>query len=196
MGQLARPSRGFAEPERNRRGLPASVLDAHGSWKDAKDLPGRVSELEHVPRHALDREILVDGSHALSRRIEHHVVVGVVRDGAAGSDGHETRPLPASDLAVDRVPVNARPATAAPRAEPLREHANHGVEVFAGQARVRIRGSHPRKQVRLRPFLARRGRDDLLREDVERSFRNAHPIELAAPDGVQEGEAFDQVVAR
>ena len=38
--------------------------------------------------------------------------------------------------------------------------------------------------------------DDLLRQHVERLFRNRQPIELAAADAVEQRRAFDQLVAR
>ena len=52
------------------------------------------------------------------------------------------------------------------------------------------------EELRLLPVLRRDLGDDLLGEDVERRRGNDEPVELAAPDAVEERRAFDQIVAR
>src|SRR5688572_30134430 len=62
VGKLARARGRLAEPERNRRWLPASVLDQDLGGLDPTDPPRRIAELKDVTRRAIDREVLVDGS--------------------------------------------------------------------------------------------------------------------------------------
>ena len=58
---------------------------------DPQDPVGDVAELEDVALQALDREVLVHRADELRLRLEHHLVVGVVRNGAAGGDRGEAR---------------------------------------------------------------------------------------------------------
>ena len=83
--QLAGPPRRFAQPEWNAGRLTVSVFDANGAGADPDDSPGRVAELENIARHALDREVLVHGAEERLAGLEHHPVIGIVRNRAAGS---------------------------------------------------------------------------------------------------------------
>ena len=93
-GELRAAPRRLAEPERDRGRLAARVLDPDAALLDAQDAVGHVAELEHVALQALDREILVHGADELRLRLEDHLVVGGVRNGAAGGEGGEARAAP------------------------------------------------------------------------------------------------------
>ena len=75
------------------------VLDAHDAALDALDPVGRVAELEDVAGEALDREILVHRADELVFRLEQHLVVGVVGNGAAGGQRRQARAAPAAQHA-------------------------------------------------------------------------------------------------
>ena len=77
------------------------ILDPHGAALDPQDAVAAVAELEDVAGHALDGEILVHGADDWILRLEQHLVVGSVGDGAAGGDRGQARAPPAAQHAVD-----------------------------------------------------------------------------------------------
>ena len=95
-------------------GAPVRVLDPHRAALDAQDAVGGVAELEDVAGHALDGEVLVDRADDLALRLQQHLVVGVVGDGAARGERGQPRAAPAAQHAVDGVVVDQRAAPAAP----------------------------------------------------------------------------------
>ena len=84
------------------------VLDADGTALDPQNAVGGVAELEDVAGHALDGEILVHGADHLVLGLQHHLIVGVVGDRAAGGQRGEPRTAPAAQHAVDRVVMDKR----------------------------------------------------------------------------------------
>jgi len=62
--------------------------------------------------------------------------------------------------------------------------------------RIRISASDQREQFVLVPFTTGHFRDDLLGEDVERVLLDVQRVQFATPHRVEQGCAFDQVVAR
>ena len=95
-------------------GWPCASSTRTRAALDAADAVGGIAELEHVAGQALDREILVDGADDLVFRLEHDLVIGVVRDRAARGQRRDPRAAPAAQHAVDRVVMDQRAAPAAP----------------------------------------------------------------------------------
>src|SRR6266702_4217734 len=87
-------------------------------------------------------------------------------------------------------------ATRTPRREPVREHVHDVVKIRARDVAVRIRAAHELVQRGFVPLLAGHGRDDLLRQDVERVLRDDQPVESPLARGAHQGSAFDQLVPR
>ena len=85
---------------------------------------------------------------------------------------------------------------AAPRSESLGQHLYNGVELRSLEMAIGIRAAHQREEPVHRPVLARGLGDDLLRQHVELLLAHDETIELAATDGMEQGGALDQVVAR
>ena len=56
--------------------------------------------------------------------------------------------------------------------------------------------AHQREELVLAPLARGDLGDDLLRQHVERLLGDRQPVELAAPDAVEQRRAFDQLVAR
>ncbi len=108
-GQLVGARRCLADPERDGGRCAARVLDPHLAPLHAQNAIGRVAELEDVARHALDGEVLVERADARADGLEHHLVVGVVRDGAARGDGGDARAAPPADAPVHRVVMDHAP---------------------------------------------------------------------------------------
>ena len=130
------------------------VLDAHHAALDAQDAVALVAELEDVAGHALDREILVHGADDVVLRLEQHLVVGVVGDGAAGGERGEPRAAPAAQHVVDGVVVDQRAAPAAPGAEAFRQHAHDGREILARQLAIGPGAADAAHRARPRPIRA------------------------------------------
>ena len=61
---------------------------------------------------------------------------------------------------------------------------------------VRPGAAHQRVQLVLAPLARGDLGDDLLRQHVERPLGDRQPVELAAPDAVEQRGALDQIVAR
>ena len=102
-GELVAATGRLAEPERD-IGLHAmGVLHANRTTLDPQNAVGGVAELEDVAGHALDGEVLVHGADHLVLGLQHHLIVGVVGDRAAGGQRGEPRAAPAAQHAVDRV---------------------------------------------------------------------------------------------
>ena len=154
------------------------VLDPHHAAFDADDAIALVAELEDVAGHALDREILVHGADEMVLGLEQHLIVGVVRDRAAGRQGGKPGAAPA-----------------APRGEAFRQHAHHRREILPRQRAVGRGTAHERVELVLVPFARGHFGDDLLGQHVERLLRDGEPVELAAADAVEQRRALHQLVA-
>ncbi len=196
LRELVAAPRRLAEPERDGRRRALGIGDAHRAALDADDAIGGVAELEDVAGQALDGEILVDRADDLALRLEQHLVIGIVGDRAARGQRRHPCAAPSAQHLVDRVVMDERAAPAAPRAEPVGEHAQNGGEILARQGAIGIGAAAALVERVLAPFLRRHLGDDLLRQHVERLLRDAEPVELAAADAVEQSGAFDQLVAR
>ncbi len=138
-----------------RRGA-ARILHAHPPRFHAPDTPGGSAQQEHVPRHALHREILVHRADRGALRLRHHQVLRRVRNGAAGGDGGEARAAPRPHPPVHGVAMQIRPAPPARARNPFRQHLQHSIEIAARQravgpgARASARTIRPRRNPRRR----------------------------------------------
>ncbi len=194
--QLVRAPRRFAEPERHARRHAFRVLDAHRAALDAQDPVRGVAELEHVAGQAFDRPVLVHRADDLRLRFEHHRVIGVVGNRAAGRHGRERRAALPAQHAVHRIAMQMRRAPPAPCVEAVGQHARDVDVLVARQLAKRRRTLEQREQLVLAPFLHRHLGGDLLRQHVERLARHADAVELAARDAVEQRGAVAQLVAR
>src|SRR3954470_15953703 len=94
LRQLVSAAGRFAQPERNAWRLAVRILDPHHAALHALDAVGIVAELEDVALQALDRKILVHGADDVVLGLEQDLIVGIVRDRAAGGERGETRAAP------------------------------------------------------------------------------------------------------
>src|SRR5690606_11550027 len=118
----------FADPKWNVRRLTLSVRDPDHSWQDLQDAVTRVPELEHIPAHGFDSKVLVDSAHHEIVRIEAHLVVEGVGDGATVRDGGQTSAATTPENVGGRVVVEIGSAPSALGGEPLREEFDQSVE--------------------------------------------------------------------
>ena len=92
--------------------------------------------------------------------------------------------------------MDVRAAPPAAGRESFGQHLHHGVELRPRESSVRVRRAHALVQGTFVPLFARRGRHDLLGQDVERLLRDNQTIEPALARGAEHGGTFDQLVPR
>ncbi len=194
--QLVAATWRLAEPEWNRRWQALCVLDAQFATLDAQHAICRVAKLENVAGHALDCEILVHRADFLCRRFEHDLVIGGVGDRAARGDRGQPRTTARTQYAIDRVAMQIRRTRAAPRRVALGEHAQDLAERLDWKISEWLRATNQFEQLLFVPLAAGDFGDDLLCEHIERVALYVQRIELAAAHRVEQGRAFDQIVAR
>ena len=79
--------RRFAEPERNAGRSAFCVFDTHSAALDSHDAIRGIAKLKYVTRQRLHCKVFVHRSDDLGLRIEHHGVVGRIRNRAARGHG-------------------------------------------------------------------------------------------------------------
>ena len=186
----------FAEPERNRRRHTARILDVHNPALNALDPVALVAELKDVASEALDREILIHSTDEMVLGFEQHLIVGIIRDGAAGGERRQPRATPASQQPIDAVMMNERTTPAAPGAKTVGQHLNDRRKILPRQVPIRPCPTHQRVELVLTVFTCGDLGDSLLRKHVERLLRDGETVELTAAHAVEGGCALDQLVAR
>ena len=126
-------------PRRARRGCwarrPCASSTRTRPLSTRRIFQGVVAEQEHVARHALDGEVLVDAAHEDVLRLRDDVVVGVVRDCTAAGHRSEARAPAAGEAAVYAVAVQECAAAPAPGGESLGQHLRDLIELVAAQDR-------------------------------------------------------------
>src|SRR5436309_1266120 len=92
--------------------------------------------------------------------------------------------------------MQVRAAPTASRGETFRQHAHNFVEFRARKVSEWIGGPDHLEQCIFCPFLWCNRGDNLLRQDIERLFRNFKLVELASTNCVEQRCAFNQFIAR
>ncbi len=196
LRQLGRAAGRLAEPERHRRRLAVGILDAYGAALDPHDPVGMIAELEHVAGQALDREVLVDGADHLRLRLEHDRVIGRVGNRSTRGDSRQRGAAPPAQHAVDGIAMQMGAAAPAPGVKAVGQHSNHLGELLVRELAEWGSAPHALEQRLLAPLLRCDLGNDLLRQHVQWLGRQREPVELAAPNGVQQRGALAQLVAR
>src|SRR5713101_7945397 len=105
------------------------------------------------------------------RGLRHDEVLRIVGDGATRGNRQEPRTPPTADNAIDLIAMEERAFPPAPSRDAFGEHVDDGVKIVPRQLAIGVRAAHEVVQIVLAPGLARRHRDHLLREEVERPLR-------------------------
>ena len=82
--QFRGPRWGFAEPERDGRGRAFRVGHTHHAGLDPQDPPRMRAQLHDIAALRFDGEVFVEGAQVRAVRLEQHLVVAGVRNGASG----------------------------------------------------------------------------------------------------------------
>ena len=171
------------------------ILDSNCPSLDSEHAPRRVSELEHVSRHALDGEVLVHGADEGSLGLQQDSIVRRFRNGTARSQGQHPGTAPAAKSLIYSVIVNQRSATPAPGGESLGDHLDDLVELLASKLTVGIGATHQFEEITGGPVLRCRFRHDLLGENIRWVFDDPEPIQDSGTGPAQEGGTLNQIVA-
>ncbi|MCY1409200.1 hypothetical protein D9M71_245400 [compost metagenome] len=193
--QFIATARRLAQPERDVRQLALGVLDADPAAFDADDAVGAVTELEDIAGQALDGEIFVDAADVQALGFEDHGVVGVVRNGAAAGNGCQLAASAPAQRTGHGIAVQVSAAHALAAVVAFGQYPQQGLVMAVIEAGVRRGSTKLFEQGLLMPFLAADLGNDLLGQHVQRRHRNVQGIELATAHAVEQGGAFDQVVA-
>src|SRR5204862_7908180 len=126
--------------------------------------------------------------------LEQNLVIGTVRNGAAGGERGEGGAAAAAQHSIDRIVMDERAAPAAPRGVALRQHGEDRGKVFAGKLAIGRGAAQQSEKLILAPVARRDFGDDLLGQHVERLLGDRYSVELAATNAVEERGAFDELV--
>src|SRR5689334_6109376 len=107
------------------------ILDPHDAALDPLDAIALVAELKDVAGNALDCEILIHRADELILGLEQHLIVRIVRDGAAGCERGEPCTTPAAQHVIDSVMMDQGAAPPAAGAEALSQHADDGFKILS-----------------------------------------------------------------
>src|SRR3954447_1729260 len=154
------------------------ILDAHLTLLDSQNTPRRVSELKDVALQTLDRKVFIDCADNEIARLEHDCIIRSVRNRAAGSNRRQTRASPATQPLVHSIVMQISRSSPAFCAEAFGEHPHDRVKLFAFEIAIWVSTTHHREEIVFTPFLGSDGSNNLLRENIERLFRNLQTIEL------------------
>ncbi|MNI32170.1 hypothetical protein D3C73_860750 [compost metagenome] len=193
--QLATAPRRLTEPERNGRRLTLCVLDPDFAGLDPQDAVRSVTQLEDIAGNAFHGKIFIDAANVQALGFEQHAVVGIVGNGAAAGHGGQPTAATGAQCTGHGVAVQERAANTLTSVVAFGEHLQQRLIVLVIESGV---GRSPAEHVQQRlfvPFLATDLGDDLLGQHVQRREWNVQDVELAPPHTVEQGGAFDQVVA-
>ncbi len=194
--QLDRAPSPFSVPKRDRGRRAVRIFDAHDARLDAPDLPRVRAQQEDIAGHAFDGKILVERTDHVPLRLDDDVEVRSVGDSAAAGDRGQPRAAPRPELAVDAIVVQEGSAASARGRDAVGEHRDDRVEIAAIERAIGERPAHEREERFDLPFVLRARGDDLLREDIERRFRDLERVERTAANPAHERRTLDQFVAR
>ena len=150
--------------------------------------------MKDIAGNTFDREVLIDGTDESFCWFENDSIIGIVGNGAAGSQGHQPRAAPAAQPVIHGVMMNQRGAPAAFGAETFGQHFYDALEFCPREISIGPGGTSEFKKFRFVPILAGSCGDNLLRENIERFFRNDQAIQFAATNATQQCGALHQFI--
>ena len=193
--ELERPARLVALPERRLGGLARRGRDDHAVERDLLDAPRGRAEHERLADAALVDHLLVELADARAVGQE-HAEQPAVGDRAAARDRDVLRTLARADAVLRPVPHDPRPQTRElVGGVAAREHVERLVEHVVGEVGEVGGAAHEREEVVDVPLVERGGRDELLREHVERVARVAHLLDEPFAHALHDDRGFEEVAA-
>src|SRR5512138_199447 len=96
---------------------------------------------------------------------------------------------------IDAIVMQIGLTASSPRCDPFGENAQHRIEIMPIQRAIGIGEPYHVQKLRLSPLLRRHCRNDLLREDVERSGRYFDTIKVSSSRRSNQSRTLDQLVS-
>src|SRR6202008_5173761 len=111
-------------------------------------------------------------------------------------DSYQTAPSPAMKPSLDAVAekISAMPTPSG--VDSFGKHFHDGVKLSSFEVAVGIRSPYENEELILFPILAGTHGHNLLRQDVQRGFRNFDAVQMAFAHGAHQGGALYQFIAR
>src|SRR5690242_6630131 len=95
---------------------------------------------------------------------------------------------------IHSVMMDQRRAPAAFSAKTVGQHLDNAVEFYPGEVSIRPGSARELEQFGFIPIVSRARSHNLLRQNIERLFRNKQAIQFAAPDRSQQGGDFNKLI--
>ncbi len=150
--------------------------------------------MENIPGHTLDGEVFINRSDEGFGGLQHHAIISIIGNSAAGSQRHQPRATAGPHTVVHGIVMNESGAAAAFCAEAFREHSENVIEFLTRQVAIRPGRAHEVKKLLLIPILACGARDDLLSEDIQRLLGDQQAIQFTLAHAPEHRRAFDELV--
>ena len=182
-------------PERHLAGETGRRGHDHPLERDVLDAPRRGAEQERLADPALVDHLLVELTHPRAVG-EEHAEQPTVGDGAGVGDGEPLRTGAATDDVGGTVPHDAGSQLGElVGGVPTVEEVEGRGEQVGRELAERRRGPHRSAQLRQRPLVERRHRDDVLGQHVEWVADEAGRLDLAGVHPLHDDGGLDQVGA-
>jgi hypothetical protein len=123
------------------------------------------------------------------------LVVGGVGNGAAGSNGGESRTSATADQMIHRIVINQRTMSAASRGKAFGKHVHDRIECGTRQLPIRISAADQGIKFVVAVLPRRRLGNDVLCQYVGGILRNLQSVEFSTAHAVEQCRTFDQIVA-
>ena len=107
------------------------ILDPNGPALDSQNAIRSIAKLKNVAGHTLDGKIFVDTADDVIVGLQYHLVIGGVRNRAAGCQRGRSRSAPGAQHLMNGVAMNKRAAPAAACCKTVSQHLHDGVEIRA-----------------------------------------------------------------
>ena len=158
------------------------------------DQPGCVAQQENVAAVAFHGEIFVHRADERALVFGHHAEIA--HSGIAPPQVTATMRAPRRAFTwPNHVAVQPR-AGSRPDGNAFAEHRDDAVERFPLEVAIRPGPAHSANKLVFGPFLAGAHGHDLLGQEIQRRHRHFDGIQSAGAHGAQQGQAFDQFIAR
>src|SRR5581483_4766354 len=154
------------------------VFDSDLALFNFDDLPGSIPQLKDIALHTFNREIFVDGSDYCLAWLEDYLIISGVRNRSTGCDCRQSRSAPTAQTMIDHIVMQIGAAATATGAESFGKHPHNFIESGSGQVSIWIGATDHREQIIFGPFFRRYSGDDLLRQNVQWSFRDIQLVQL------------------
>src|SRR5215510_8856286 len=154
------------------------IEHAHLSGPNSFNLVGIISELKDIAGQTLDGKVFIKCADKSFGWLEDDSIIRGVGNRAAIGYRRQASAATSTEAMIDRIMVQVSPAASTARGEAFRQHADNFVKFFTGKISKGISTTYHFEQCIFCPFFRRDGGDNLLRQNIQRLFRNRQMIQF------------------